>query len=659
VNDVVGRGTLLAGRYRVLQQLTSFLAGASAWSATDQILERPVHVTILASGNVTQALDAARRASLVTDPRLVRILDVGHHEGVGYVITEQVTGPSLADVVALGPMPADQARAIVGEAAAALEIARRRGVHHLALRPSVLHLPTSNRVLITGLALDGALLGHGLGDARTTTRADTVSLVRMLYAALTGRWPMDPRSDAAQASGMQPAPVVQGSPVPPADLVAGVPNDLDTLCAVTLGPHDDGPHSPAELVRELEPWGDIHSADLLGPVTRSPVPVPDPFAASADGVPPATPDSPSWGTVQRQSVRSAFGTERSVGENLPGTPPPAFPPRSGATRPVGAEPGPPPVLPVVPPVTPVTPPATPSVTPPATAATPMPPMPPSIQPAVPRRTSVLPTTPAATSGAQPGVASSAQPGAFQPAVTPQPAPRAFSPGGLTGTPFDALVQEEEAPLTQRRFDPTKLILAVVILAVLIAVIIAVKGLLAPIGTRTSSSGSVVVPTASATAPQPSASASQSTAPTPAAGAAPTIASVASLDPPPAGDNNEHPDLVGRAIDGNPATFWYSRTYVQANMGKPGIGFALTLASQATVTAVTVHINGAGGMVEVRATDSANPTTGPVLASGPLSADTVLTLSKPTATASLVLWFTSLPQTPDGKNRLEITEVTVS
>ena len=161
MNDVVGRGTLLSGRYRVLQSLPSSLPGSSAWTASDQILDRAVHVTIVSAGNVSQALDAARRAALVADPRLVRILDVGEHEGMGYVVSEQVSGPSLAELVSAGPLPADQARALIGEAASALEIARRRGVHHLALRPSTLHVTASGGVVITGIAVDGVLLNLG------------------------------------------------------------------------------------------------------------------------------------------------------------------------------------------------------------------------------------------------------------------------------------------------------------------------------------------------------------------------------------------------------------------------------------------------------------------------------------------------------------------
>ena len=199
----------------------------------------------------------------VTDPRLVRVLDVGSHDGYGYVVSEQLVGPSLAELAGRAPLTADQARAVVGEAAAALEVARRRGVHHLALRPSVVHVSPDGRVLVGGLALDAALLGNAGGDARSTTRADAVGLVRLLYAALTGYWPGDPDSLLPTGGDTLPlAPTVNGSPVPPADLVPGIPNDLDTLCAVTLGPNDDGPHSPGDLVRELEPWGEIRTSRL-------------------------------------------------------------------------------------------------------------------------------------------------------------------------------------------------------------------------------------------------------------------------------------------------------------------------------------------------------------------------------------------------------------
>jgi murein biosynthesis integral membrane protein MurJ len=267
-DGVVGRGTLLAGRYRLHQPVPIDLPGVDCWSARDQILDRPVRALVLRSGRIAEAQDAARRAALVRDPRLLRVLDVGDHEGVVYAVTEPVVGKDLQQLTEQGPLPADQARSIVAEAAAALEVARRRGVHHLALRPSAVHVTPDGGVLVTGLALDGELLGHDLSGAKATSRADTVGLVSLLYLALTGRWPA--QSELLPFDGAEAAPMVDGSPVAPSELTPGVPNDLDTLCVVTLGPDDDGPHSPAELVRELEPWGPIKAGAAFGTLAATP-----------------------------------------------------------------------------------------------------------------------------------------------------------------------------------------------------------------------------------------------------------------------------------------------------------------------------------------------------------------------------------------------------
>lgn len=622
--DVVGRGTVLAGRYRVLQPLASDLEGSPAWQATDQILDRSVRVRILVSGNVPQALDAARRAALVSDPRLVRVLDVGSHEGVSYVVTEEVRGPSLADLLAHGPLTGDQARAIVGEVAAALEIARRRGVHHLALRPSVVHITPDDRVLLTGLAFDGALLGQGLGDARTTTRADTVGLVRLLYAALTGRWPVGAQ-DLVPTTGLgtlPPAPLATDGPVPPGDLVAGVPADLDTLCVVTLGSNDDGPHSPAELVRELEPWGELRSIGVSGRADSGPsVPTGAAAAAPAPSLAPAH--------VDRQSVRATF-EQSPAGPRLTGTPPPAhpgiaFPPVSGGPAPASIPP---------------------RVERPAAAG--------AVFPAVERAGAPAPE-------ARPG------PG-FPPGPPPSlpPARPALAPNGPErptgfGLPFDDRIAEPET-LSERRFDPTKLVIALVVVVVIIGVVVAFQLLTKPVTPRDDAVPAPVVtssaPTES-TAPSAPAAQPTSAAPTGPAGGTPVIASVSTIDPSDAA--GEHEEIATRAVDGDPATAWYTHTYNKPDFSgiKPAVGFVLNFASATTVTSVTLHVNGTGGNVELRATDPASPTAGAVLASGPLAADTMLTLSTPTQTSSIVLWFTALSQTADGSNRIEITEITVS
>lgn len=285
-SPLLDEGTVLAGRFRLTEPRPSDLPGTTAWRGRDQVLDRPVQAVRLRGRTMAEALDAARRAALVDDPRLSRVLSVGTHEGEGFVVTDVVAGPDLAELVTHGPLAADVARAVVGETASALEAALRRGVHHLALRPSCVHVSETSQVTVTGLGVDAAQLGRDTRDFWAASRQDAVALVSLLYLALTGV-PPEHRPD--------------GEVIPPADLRADVPNDLDTLCVVTLGPHDDGPHSPAEVVRELAPWPGLEAA------RRS--------AASFGGPPPGGPGTAAVRTPGAASTPAAVAdADRGTGE---------------------------------------------------------------------------------------------------------------------------------------------------------------------------------------------------------------------------------------------------------------------------------------------------------------------------------------------------------
>ncbi len=716
MDGVIGRGTVLSGRYELTDPRPCDLPGTSEWRATDQILGRPVVVRVFPAAGAGPALDAARRASLVADPRLVRVLDVGSDDSAGYVITELVPGPTLALLVGREPLSADQARAIVGEAASALEVARRRGVHHLALRPSALAVSDDGRVLVSGMALDAVLLGRPGGDARTTSRTDAADLVRLVYAALTGHWP----GPGQTADGLPTAPAVEGAPVPPADLVAGVPGDLNTLCTVTLGRADDGPLSPADLVRELEPWGEIR-------VQATPKPFFPPVLADPLG--PVT----EPGQVVRQSVRSAFAGP-GIAAGRPGTPPPASPSRDAVTPPMGvpfafaaglgtpagiepaaddgapfdwsrpdtgpttpflpagagavaavgspeaaasaagqgagaspAVPGPAPsVLPA--PVAPAQPIG--AIVPPASAEPAAPPAAPasSATPSVPIRRPTaafgVPVPAAATH--TPSPAATAPPAAAAAPEGPRPPsiPGPVGSGRAAANPpsFGASQNppSDPSPFDFGRLDDgpprrTGMGVAIAIVAVLVVVAIAfaAKALfsghnvaLHPGVAATTSQQS---PSGGATSQQPSPTATT-------AGTPPVISAITSIDP--TGGAGDHQELVARAFDGNPSTYWMSFTYKRNDFAgfKPALGLQLQLTQTAAVHTVTLHVNGTGGNAEIRTGDATQPTTGTKLASGPLSPDAVFTLDRAQTTSSLVIWFTQLPTTADGSFRIELTEI---
>jgi murein biosynthesis integral membrane protein MurJ len=672
--ETVGRGTVLAGRYRVLDALPYDLPGGSAWQATDQILDRPVRVRVVDSRSVAQALDAARRAALVVDPRLVRVLDVGSQGSSGYVVYEDVAGPSLVELAARAPLTPEQARAVIGEAATALEAARRRGVHHLALRPSALHVNTDGRVQVSGLALDAAQAGVGDGDARTTSRADAVGLVRLLYAALTGTWPADPRLPDLAGSSLPPAPVMDGVPVPPADLVPGVPNDLDTLCTVTLGPHEDGPHTPGEVVRELEPWGSIRPS-FDGGAAAGPGGFAGAGAAGAaavaaaepPGAPRATaPVDPSAGSAGSAGFDEASGAGESaqhlddddLGDTAPLDPldledleNEPYEAASGAVAPGPIQP-PAPVRrqsvresfgrPTAGANRPGTPP--PAVPTGSGAFSPTSPA------GGPPRQSLLGSAPAGPTSGAPTAATAPLP----PGVAPTASGGPFAGGPPADDVFaDVIGMPEEPP---QRSRTAAVVLAGVAVVVVVVIVIAFRALFSSLDRGAPSASPEQPQTSSSASASPSPSATQpSTEPT-TSGPPPAIASATVFDP--SDGEGDHPEAVDRAFDGDPSTYWYTMTYKQANFSgfKEALGYVITLEQATTVTSVTLNVSGEGGKVEIRNSGPDDPGGGDVLASGSFSPTTTFTFDEPVETDHLTIWITELPTANDGSFRLELNEI---
>src|SRR5699024_10678700 len=202
-------GDTVADRYLVQTQVPTDIPHAVSWLGRDEILRRQVEVTILGGPHSSEALDAARRASVVQDDRLQHVRREGHHEELSYVVTDPVHGRSLTSLLAEGPLPPEQARSMIGQAALAIATARKRGVHHLRLRPDALRLSYAAEVVVAGLAIDAAQAGTHLEQASAAAREDSVDLVRLLYTALTGSWPGRPElaGDLPLAERTDAAPV--------------------------------------------------------------------------------------------------------------------------------------------------------------------------------------------------------------------------------------------------------------------------------------------------------------------------------------------------------------------------------------------------------------------------------------------------------------------
>jgi hypothetical protein len=219
-------GRRLDNRYTLDEQLHQSSPNATLWRATDVVLGRPVAVRIVTGQTPAQrdALTAAAaRAGRVADARWVRVLDVGSEVNDAtltvWVVSEWVDGPSLATVVRQAPLRPPIATALMLSCAQAVSAATDQGAAHGALHPDEVVLPADGSPRMTGLELSVAL---GSGPRYDDTRG----LGGLLYAALTGRWPL-PGWYGLPASS-------RGDGQHPRRHRGGVSRDLDEITAKAL-----------------------------------------------------------------------------------------------------------------------------------------------------------------------------------------------------------------------------------------------------------------------------------------------------------------------------------------------------------------------------------------------------------------------------------------
>lgn len=230
---------------------------AEVWQAQDNSLEELVTLVVvpMSSPTALAVLDAASRSAGLNNPRLVRVLDVGREYDYGYFVEESLDGAVTMTQLAAGVgMEADEVRRMTGETALALDAAQRRGLHHLGLTPdNVVRMPDGS-VKLAGLATQAALVGQDHVGGKRALRRDAKGLVALAYAGLTGRWPFP--GDV----GLPPAPKVVSGVPRPSEIAVGVPNDLDTICQLTLN-QDLGPISPGDYAAQIAPWPDLQAPE--------------------------------------------------------------------------------------------------------------------------------------------------------------------------------------------------------------------------------------------------------------------------------------------------------------------------------------------------------------------------------------------------------------
>jgi serine/threonine protein kinase len=268
--------TVLDGRYRLMTPVSS-RGPVTLWRGDDEVLARAVAVRVVEHpdgvdperGRVARILlDAAIGSGRLVHPGAASTYDAttttAEIGAVSYVVSEWVDGRTLRQLAVGGNMPPGQAASVVLAAARVVAAAHERGIHHGDLDPGNVIVSPHGTVKVIDIQTGGVLAaieasrpdgdpapggGGGGGGDRDPRRADVEALGGLLYAALTGMWPLG--GDV----GLPGAPSAGGRLRTPRQVRSGVPRDLDAVTMATLcDPRTAGSEitTAPELVAELD-----------------------------------------------------------------------------------------------------------------------------------------------------------------------------------------------------------------------------------------------------------------------------------------------------------------------------------------------------------------------------------------------------------------------
>jgi Tol biopolymer transport system component len=271
------------GPYEILAAIGAGGMG-EVYKARDTRLDRMVAIKVLP---VSLAADLerkerfereARAVSALNHPHICTLYDIGHQDGVDYLVMELIEGESLENRLTKGALPLDQVLRLGTEIADALSKAHRQGIVHRDLKPanvmltkqgsklldfglaridapkttsSVSFLPTQQHSLTQAGTVLGTFqymspeqLEGGEADART----DIFAFGALLYEAMSGRKAFAGKSQASLISS-----IMAGSPPPITSLQPMTPPALERVIKTCLNKDpEDRWQTAQDLAAELK-----------------------------------------------------------------------------------------------------------------------------------------------------------------------------------------------------------------------------------------------------------------------------------------------------------------------------------------------------------------------------------------------------------------------
>ena len=331
------QGECLAGRYE-LGEVIGRGGMAEVRAGRDRRLRRDVAIKTLRADlshhpDIRRRFEReARAAARLAHPNVVAVHDVGEEGGVPFIVMERITGPTLHEEMAGGPISTDRARQVATQILDALAAAHAAGIVHRDVKPGNVLVGAGGVAKVTdfGIAkavdddegatgeLDitsvGELVGtvaymapERLAGRPATVQSDLYSVGVILYEALVGTRPFTGDTPMAVAHAVQvaePEPLAAVRPGLDAGLVAVIERAMTRL-------PEDRFTSAAEMGAALQadpvPAPDADPTILAAPAApETRVLDAPPVAAAAPSAAPPEP-APVTGRARRPRTFVALG----------------------------------------------------------------------------------------------------------------------------------------------------------------------------------------------------------------------------------------------------------------------------------------------------------------------------------------------------------------
>lgn len=290
-------GTKL-GPYEILAPLGAGGMG-EVYKARDTRLDRQVAIKVLPAhladnAQFRQRLEREARAiSSLSHPHICGLHDVGHQDGVDYLVMEYLEGETLAARLERGPLPLPEAMDIAMEMADALHQAHKQGVVHRDLKPGNIMLTRSGAKLLdfglaksvtsgapapdmtaaptmtSPLTVEGTIIGtfqymapEQLEGNEATVRSDIFAFGAVLYEMLTGTRPFTGKTQASLV-----AAILKETPRSLVAALPSIPPPLDRLVTTCLEKDpEERRQSMHDVLLELR-WLKDNSEDAVATAT--------------------------------------------------------------------------------------------------------------------------------------------------------------------------------------------------------------------------------------------------------------------------------------------------------------------------------------------------------------------------------------------------------